>query len=92
MARKAEIRKKQRFQIEAPKAGKVLLVGDFTQWQQGALPMQRGEDGIWRAALELSPGKHAYRFIVDGVWCDDPQCTSRVPNPYGSMDMVRQVA
>jgi hypothetical protein len=53
--------------------------------------MRKEVDGIWTASLELPTGKHAYRFIVDGEWCDDPDCTLRVPNPYGSQDMVRQV-
>jgi len=54
--------------------------------------MQKGKDGIWTATVSLSPGKHSYRFIVDGDWRDDPECTLRVPNPYGSQDMVRQVS
>jgi hypothetical protein len=28
---------------------------------------------------------------VDGQWCEDPECTVRVPNPFGGFDMVRQV-
>ncbi len=92
MARKVETPQKQTFRFSAPEATSVLLVGDFTHWQKHAIPMQKGKDGIWTAALELSAGKHTYRFIVDGEWRDDPECTLRVPNPYGSQDMVRQVA
>jgi hypothetical protein len=36
--------------------------------------------------------KNNYRFIVDGQWCDDPECSVRAPNPYGGQNMVRQVA
>jgi 1,4-alpha-glucan branching enzyme len=70
----------------------VLLVGDFTHWQQNGIPMQKNKNGIWVATVNLPPGKHHYRFIVDSEWCDDPECTLRVPNPYGGQDMVRQVA
>jgi len=38
------------------------------------------------------PGKHTYRFIVDGNWCDDPECSLRVANPFGGEDMVREAA
>ncbi len=69
----------------------VLLVGDFTQWQQKGIPMRKGPDGIWTATVELAPGKHVYRFIVDGEWRDDPECRLRIANPYGTQDMVRQV-
>ncbi len=70
----------------------MLLVGDFTQWQQKALAMQKGSNGVWSATVSLPPGKHYYRFIVDNQWCDDPQCTVRVANPYGGQDMVRLVS
>jgi 1,4-alpha-glucan branching enzyme len=82
---------KQTFRFSSPEAMSVLLVGDFTHWQQRGIPMQKGKDGIWVVTVELPPGKHTYRFIVDGDWRDDPECTLRVPNPYGSQDMVRQV-
>ncbi len=68
-----------------------MLVGDFTHWQQNAVAMKKGKDGVWTASAELPPGKHTYRFIVDGEWQDDPECSLRVPNPFGTQDMVRQV-
>ena len=91
MARTVEVSKKQTFRFANPAALSVLLVGDFTQWQAKAIPMHKGKDGIWTAGLELSPGKHTYRFIVDGEWRDDPECTLRVANAYGGQNMVRQV-
>ena len=69
----------------------VLLVGDFTQWQQHSIPMKKEKNGIWTTTVELAPGEHNYRFIVDGEWRDDPNCTLRVPNPFGTQNMVRQV-
>jgi 1,4-alpha-glucan branching enzyme len=83
---------KQAFAFSAPEAMSVQLVGDFTQWQERPINMQKGGDGVWRAAVELKPGTHHYRFLVDGEWRDDPECALRVQNPYGSEDMLRQVA
>jgi 1,4-alpha-glucan branching enzyme len=91
MARKAITPKKEIFRFTSPEAQSVLLVGDFTEWQKKAVPMQKGQDGTWRAAVVLAPGKHAYRFIVDGTWSDDPECAARIPNPFGTHDMLRQV-
>jgi 1,4-alpha-glucan branching enzyme len=70
----------------------VQLVGDFTHWQQQPISMRKGADGIWRTTVELQPGAHYYRFLVDGQWRDDPECTKHVPNPYGEQDAIRQVA
>ena len=82
---------KQTFRFTSSRATTVLLAGDFTQWQAHPIAMKKGKDGVWIATVELQPGKHNYRFIVDGEWADDPDCTVRVPNPYGSENMVRQV-
>ena len=91
MARQMESPTKQTFRFSAPAAMSVLLVGDFTHWQQDGIPMRKGKDGTWTATVTLPVGKHNYRFIVDGDWRDDPACTLRVPNPYGSQNMIRQV-
>ncbi len=85
-------KKTQTFSFSAPTALSVQLVGDFTRWQERPIQMRKAADGIWRASIELQPGPHHYRFLVDGQWRDDPECTVRVPNPYGSEDSVRQVA
>ena len=91
MARQAAILKPQTFRLNAPKANKVLLAGDFTEWQKKAIPMQKSEDGFWTTTVKLSQGEHSYLFMVDGQWSEDPECSLRVPNPYGGKNMVRQV-
>lgn len=83
--------KNQTFSIGAPGAMSVLLAGDFTHWREQAIPMQRQRGSVWKTTVELAPGTYHYRFIVDGEWRDDPNCTLRVPNPYGGENAVRQV-
>ena len=89
---KAESRSKRTFTIKAPGALSVLLVGDFTQWQQSPIRLQEEADGCWQVEVDLAPGPHYHRFLVDGEWRDDPECTLYVPNPYGSQNAVRQVS
>jgi 1,4-alpha-glucan branching enzyme len=91
MARKIQP-KAQTFSITAPAAMSVQLVGDFTHWQEEPLAMRKQAGGVWRISVELPPGTHHYRFLVDGQWRDDPECTVRVPNPFGGHNSVRQVA
>lgn len=81
----------QQFSFTAPTAMSVQLVGDFTQWQEKPIQLQKAENGIWHASAELEPGTHHYRFMVDGQWQDDPECTVRVANPFGTENMVREV-
>lgn len=81
----------QPFSYTAPTAETVLLVGDFTHWEKDPIRLQRQAGGVWRTKVPLPPGKHHYRFIVDGVWRDDPEAATRVANPFGSEDAVRDV-
>jgi len=82
---------KQTFSITAPAAMSVMLVGDFTHWQEKPISLAKHQGGVWSAAVELPPGTHHYRFLVDGEWRDDAECSLRVPNPFGSLNAVRQV-
>lgn len=91
MARQPTENKQQTFCITAPDAMKVMLVGDFTHWQEKPVQLKKEQGGVRRTTVALPPGTHHYRFIVDGEWCDDPDCTLRVPNPYGTQDSVRRV-
>ena len=82
----------QTFSLLAPDASSVQLAGDFTQWQERPINLQKDADGLWRATVNLPPGEHHYRFLVDGEWRDDPECTQRAPNPFGGENMTRLVA
>ena len=97
MAKKAKTKsgangRAQTFSFRAPEASSVQLVGDFTQWQERPVNLQKGADGVWQTTVSLPPGTHHYRFLVDGEWRDDPECTLRTPNPFGGENMARQVA
>ncbi len=91
MAKRQKDGKRETFSLTAPAAMQVVLVGDFTHWEQKPVSLKKGADGVWQTRVELAPGEHHYRFIVDGQWWDDPECSLRVPNPYGTQDSVRRV-
>jgi hypothetical protein len=63
-----------RFQLAAPGAHSVTLVGDFNDWSRSAITLQPAEKpGVWTASVPLSAGRHEYAFIVDGKkWVADP--------------------
>ncbi len=48
-------------------AKKVILAGSFNNWSETALEMIQTDDG-WIADVKLAPGKHWYKFIIDGNW------------------------
>lgn len=82
---------KVQFSLEAPEAKSVQLAADFTHWAEHPIEMMPSPEGIWLTVVPLAPGSYAYRFIVDGEWRDDPRCTRRVPNPFGTENAVMLV-
>jgi 1,4-alpha-glucan branching enzyme len=83
------------FRCAAQEAQSVCLVGTFNNWDPASMPMQRLEGDDWLAMIRLSPGRHEYRFVVDGIWrCGpgvDGGCHSgddAVPNVYGTQNRV----
>jgi 1,4-alpha-glucan branching enzyme len=79
------------FTLKAPEAQQVHVTGTFCDWQTSAWPLKKGRGGMWSATLSLPPGRHEYRFLVDGEWRDDPNCRERVPNSFGTENCVLHV-
>lgn len=63
-----------RFQLAAPGAHTVALVGDFNDWSKYAIVLKPADKpGVWTASVPLTPGRHEYAFVVDGKrWVADP--------------------
>jgi 1,4-alpha-glucan branching enzyme len=82
------VKHKVTFSYSAPDARSVAVVGDFTGWQQAPVALKKDKGGTWKKTVSLSPGRYEYRLLVDGQWCDDPQCTDRQPNQFGTENCV----
>jgi hypothetical protein len=74
--------------LYAPEAQAVCVAGSFNGWEPSALPLQRQADGRWVVEVVLEPGRHEYRFVVDGQWTDDPLSPAYVSNPFGGLNCV----
>jgi len=79
------------FELDAPAASNVLLAGDFTGWQSEPIQLKKDRKGRWKTTISLPPGKYEYRFMADDTWVDDPVAKTRVSNPYGTLNCVREV-
>ena len=76
------------FVYESPTAKEVCVAGDFNNWSFNSLAMRKADDGKWRLRGPLAPGRHEYRFIVDGDWQNDPCACGYAPNEFGSCHCV----
>jgi 1,4-alpha-glucan branching enzyme len=79
---------KATLKLRAPQAEQVFLAGCFNEWDPAANPLERDSEGTWSCTLVIDPGEHEYRFVVDGVWCDDPANMMRHPNGFGTENCV----
>jgi 1,4-alpha-glucan branching enzyme len=82
------VKKSVVFSLNMPEAESVLLAGSFTNWGENPLPLKKQKSGVWKVNVRLEPGTYEYKFIVDGNWVNDPECSMRNPNPYGGENCV----
>ncbi|MCX5753215.1 MAG: isoamylase early set domain-containing protein [Candidatus Krumholzibacteria bacterium] len=77
----------------APKAHRVVIVGDFNNWSTTADPMyDREEKGAWSITLPLQPGRYEYKFLIDGEkWVPDPGNPEKIKDGFGAQNSVVEV-
>jgi 1,4-alpha-glucan branching enzyme len=81
---------------KASEAKAVFIAGTFNNWNPNVAPMHSSSpNGKWTITLQLPPGHHEYKYVVDGQWCCEPGCESGyrgcpkcVPNDFGTMNRV----
>ncbi len=76
------------FTYHDPYAASVSVAGIFNNWNMNENPMTLGDDGTWRAVLDLGPGSYEYKFVVNGSqWIADPDNPKTVGD-YGNSLLV----
>lgn len=71
------------FEINAPLAHRVSLVGDFDGWNPSAMPLRKRDDSAWSIDVHLPPGRHAFAFSVDGRLTIDPTAALSADDNFG---------
>jgi hypothetical protein len=80
-----------RFELVAPGAKSVSLVGSFSGWQESGLALSdRNGDGIWEIAIRLRRDSlYTYNFLIDGKeWVSDPAAAAQVDDGFGGTNSV----
>ena len=78
------------FKYKAPDAQSVELMCENNGWK--GVAMTKGDDGVWKTKVDLSPGTYAYKFLVNGKdWVLDPDASSKksVDNVENSADEIK---
>ncbi len=74
----------------APGATSVSVAGSFNEWNTGLHPLaDENGDGTWSGTLDLPPGEHQYKFVVNGdQWIADESAPKMVDDGFGGKNSV----
>jgi len=73
---------------DEPACKSVTVVGTFNNWHPKHGTMRKQKDGSFRKRINLEPGEHRYKFLVDGNWIEDPEADGLIQNEYGTQDSL----
>ena len=91
-AEKAEKAVRVTIRVRAAIGSKVYLAGCFNDWNPSDKPMtDKKGDGEFTCTLTLPKGRYEYKFVINGTWCADPECTDWVQNNMGTLNSVKVV-
>lgn len=79
------------FSCYAPKAKEVYLVGEFNNWDTHSIPMKQENGKDWKVSIKLTPGRHEYKYLVDGSWVEDVPGVEKVSNSFGTQNLTIHV-
>ena len=66
-----------------PRASEVLLAGNFTNWGDGAEPMEKTEKGFTLTKTFKATDEIIYKFISDGNWTADLKAPNLIDDGFG---------
>ncbi len=82
-------RKRVNFEMQAEPGSHVNVVGTFNNWDAEAHPLKENPgSGHFKRSILLPRGRYEYKFIVNGKWVEDPNCSQNVANDMGSRNSV----
>ncbi len=80
------------FHTRAEADSEVYVTGSFNHWNGKAKKMiARKNTTDFYITLMVPPGRHEYKFVVNGQYKADPECRDWVLNEFGTLNSVIQV-
>lgn len=86
------IERRVQFDLSVQPGSRVFVAGTFNNWNPTVHQLKDNPgSGHCKATLRIPPGRHEYKFVVNGEWVADPKCPEWVPNDQGSLNSVVHV-
>jgi hypothetical protein len=81
-----------RFRLRSGQASAVTVIGSWDDWATPGQTLSHTADGgLWEAWVQVPPGSHRYRFLVDGRTVRPPDAPRYVKDDFGEEDAVLEV-
>lgn len=77
-----------RFEVCAPGAREVAVVGTFNAWSAEAGRMQRTAPDCFAREIAIPPGHHRYQWMIDGKLARPDDAPAYAPDGFGGEDAV----
>ncbi len=75
------------FSFEAKEATSVSVVGDFNDWSPEKGELSKLKNGTFKGVFDLpKDASYEFKYIVDGVYINDPESDSFVWNGFAGTD------
>ena len=88
--KKTPRRRRVQFTFRARPDSRVFVAGTFNEWAPTRHRLRPKGDVLCTSVL-LERGRHEYKFVVNGTWCVDPDCSQSVPDGFGAINSVIEV-
>ncbi|MFC1585299.1 glycogen-binding domain-containing protein [Fibrobacterota bacterium] len=91
MTKSNELKKKKvTFKIKAEKGAKIFVAGSFNGWSMNQHRLN-SRNGAFSTSIMLSRGRHEYKFVVNGEWQPDTECSDWIQNEHGTINSVIRI-
>ena len=89
--KKASSHQEVKFCVQAPLKSKVFVAGSFNDWSPEAHRLRKNGGDTYAGKILLAPGRHEYKFVVNGEWKIDSENPAWVPNNQSTLNSVIEV-
>jgi hypothetical protein len=83
-----------RFELQAPDAREVSVVGNWNQWNPEVQKLKDPDgDGVWVIEIPLNRREeNQYQFLIDGEeWIPDPEAPLQIEDGFGGVNSILQI-
>lgn len=77
------------FNVAAPDAEKIVVAGDFNNWDENNFQLKKLKSGVFKGTIDLEKDKeYQFKYIVDGNWANEEEADGKKWNEFASENSI----